>query len=395
MLSFGVSSGRTWAAVVCATVVGCGADRADQSSGAGGAGGAGGGVGVGGASAGGAGAGGSGGCARQVSGGWTFTCAVKGDRTAWCWGDVPDLDGFTESAHPVMLPSLGANVEQLATGWHHACALTKAGVVRCWGSDETGQLGDGDPASATTFASGATAIASRHKHTCAVKADGSAWCWGENNRGQVGDGTKLDRHVPTKVVGIGVAATKVTVGSSHSCAATSDGVVWCWGLNSHWQLGDGTTEDKSIPTPVLALATPAVELTAGHNFTCALEQSGLVWCWGEGAGSTTPKVVQGLGSVAHIGSGWLHICAVTTAGGLRCWGDNFTGQVGDGTTDDQLDPVAVFDSGAVGVAGGHYHTCAVMSDGTLRCWGQNAFSQLADGTDQTQTSPVPVVGLCP
>ncbi|MBK8998561.1 MAG: hypothetical protein IPM35_22810 [Myxococcales bacterium] len=143
------------------------------------------------------------------------------------------------------------------------------------------------------------------------------------------------------------------------------------------------------------IETPAVELTAGFDFTCALEQTGLVWCWGEGAGSSTPKVVQGLESVAHIGSGWLHVCAVTTSGALWCWGDNFTGQVGNGTTDDQPSPVAVIDSGVLEVAGGHYHTCAIMSDSTLRCWGQNTWNQLADGTNETQTSPVPVVGLCP
>ena len=100
--------------------------------------------------------------------------------------------------------------------------------------------------------------------------------------------------------------------------------------------------------------------------------------------------------MAQIGSGRLHICAVTEAGALWCWGKNFSGQLGTGTTDDQVAPVLILGSGVVRVAGGRHHTCAIVADGTPLCWGQNSASQLGDGTTLgMQTSPVPVVGLCP
>lgn len=397
MLAPRLSNGWAGVALVCLMSVSCGGDRvgrmgtgsgggATQSGGTGGA-----------AGAGGTNAGGADGCVQQVAASWTFTCAVKVEGSLWCWGEAGNAfhDGFSESAHPYQLTSLGLDVVQIAAGWQHACALTKGGAVLCWGSDDAGQLGHGGGASPGAISSDALLVSSRHKHTCAVKSDGSVWCWGSNYFGQIGDGTTIDQPLPSQVGAI-TSGTKVTAGENHSCAATSDRTIWCWGLNSHGQLGDGTTDNKLIPTPVLELATPAVELTAGVDFTCALEQGGSLWCWGEGAGNLMPTKIDGLDSVAHIGSGRLHICAVTTAGALWCWGDNYSGQLGNGTTEDQLAPVQVLDSGVAGVAGGKFHTCAVMSDGTLHCWGSNVWNQLADGTGPgIRTTPVPVVGLCP
>ena len=290
-------NGRIWVVLVALVGAGCGAEQIDGTGAAGGggvthSGGNGGTAGVGGVAPD---AGGGGGCVRQIGASWEFTCAVRTDDSAWCWGDAgyAFLDDFVQSAHPVRLTSFGTEVVQIAAGWHHACALTKAGAVSCWGSNDAGQLGS-DGVSTTAIGSDVVSVASRHNHTCVVRVDGSVWCWGSNYSGQIGDGTTVDQPLPKRVNSVGAGVTQVTVGDGHSCAATSDGTVWCWGFNHNGQLGDGTTEAKTTPTPVFKLATPPRELTSGFDFTCALEQNGSLWCWG--AGQLEPSKVEGIGA---------------------------------------------------------------------------------------------------
>ena len=144
----------------------------------------------------------------------------------------------------------------------------------------------------------------------------------------------------------------VATGTGHSCTLTTAGGVKCWGFNNHGQLGDGTTTDRLTPVDVIGLASGVAAVAAGEHDTCALTTSGGLKFWGDGRfgklgnGSTsdrlTPFDVAGLTSgVAAVFMGDHHTCALTTAGGLKCWGQNSFGQVGDGTTTDRLTPVNV------------------------------------------------------
>ncbi|MBI4484466.1 MAG: hypothetical protein HY655_00505, partial [Acidobacteria bacterium] len=74
-----------------------------------------------------------------------------------------------------------------------------------------------------------------------------------------------------------------------------------------------------------------------------------------------------------LAGGGVHTCALTADAGLRCWGANASGQLGDGTTDQRLAPVDIsgLDSGVVAVSAGNAHTCALTTTGRVQCWGQN------------------------
>ncbi|MDA0329875.1 MAG: hypothetical protein O2958_12820 [Gemmatimonadetes bacterium] len=174
-------------------------------------------------------------------------------------------------------------------------------------------------------------------HTCGLTASGNAFCWGLNSQGQLGDGSRLDRLVPTLVRG---AVETLVAGSAHTCGISQEQVL-CWGGNSFGQLGDGSADDRSQPVEVEGLPGPPTHLAAGAVHTCALVAGGRAYCWGQnlqgqlGDGTTQNRAqavaVTSEMTFSNIHAGGALTCATAIDGGLYCWGLNQSGQVGDGT----------------------------------------------------------------
>lgn len=314
-----------------------------------------------------------------------------------------------------LLPSLGsafaASARVSSTGLAHACAATTTGALKCWGGNGSGQLGDGTTANRTMptdvvgLTSGVLAVAVADHHTCALITSGGVKCWGANDSGQLGDGTTESRTTPADVSGLSAGVTAIAAGGQHTCALTTSGGVKCWGANGRGQLGDGTTGSRTTPVDVTGSATGIASISTGGAHTCAVTSGGGARCWGGnsngelGDGSqqdrATVVAVSGLASgVAAVVAGANHSCALTTGGGVKCWGANSSGQLGDGTTGSHSTPVSVLglSSGVVGV-GAANHTCALMTGGSVKCWGDNSVGQLGDGTTTSRTTPVEVAGF--
>ncbi len=214
----------------------------------------------------------------------------------------------------------------------------------------------------------------------------------------------------------GIRATAVAAGEHHSCALTSTGAVLCWGDNTYGQLGDGTTTQRLTPVQVTGLTSGVIAIAAGGGdeggmanplqaHTCAVTSGGGLMCWGSnthgqlGDGTTTqrltPVQVTGLTSgVTAVAAGYGHTCAIVS-GGLKCWGRNVEGQVGiNNTTSPQLAPVTVSSlaSGVTNVAAGYSHTCAIVG-GAAKCWGGGGNGQIGNGLQTGSLVPTGVTGL--
>jgi alpha-tubulin suppressor-like RCC1 family protein len=230
-------------------------------------------------------------------------------------------------------------------------------------------------------------------------------CWGDNYYGQLGNGTTTDSLTPRDVTGLTTGVRAVEAGDYHTCAVTTAGGVKCWGLNLHGQLGNGTTTGSLTPVDVTGLTTGVSAVVATFYSTCAVTIAGGVKCWGLnnygqlGNGTTTssstPVDVTGLNGVSAVSADGWHACAVASGGGVKCWGYNNYGQLGNGTTTNSLTPVAVtgLASGVSAVAAGRGHTCALTSGGGVKCWGDNFSGQLGNGTTTSSSTPVDVTGL--
>lgn len=353
-------------------------------------------------------------------------CAVRGDGGVVCWGANAEFgqlgDGsLQDQASPVLVPGLGGAARAVAAGGSHSCAVLTTGAVRCWGRNNLGQLGNGRTA---FFELAPVAVAELDGpvlslalsgaedvffdgFSCAVLASGKAVCWGYNGVGQLGEGSVLARTTPTEVVDLGPGVAEVGVGGYHTCARNEAGAVSCWGANFVGQLGDGTVIDRPRAVPVNGLGAGVRQLAIGFRHSCALLPSGGVRCWGEnrfgqvGNGAVAlsqpvPVDVQGLaGPVARLSAGYDHTCALLVAGGLQCWGSNAFGQLGDGSRNDRPSAGAVQGLGgnvAAFSAGGR-HSCVVLASGAARCWGWNNVGQLGNGGQEDALLPTDVSGL--
>jgi alpha-tubulin suppressor-like RCC1 family protein len=231
-------------------------------------------------------------------------------------------------------------------------------------------------------------------HSCALTGAGKAWCWGSGASGELGNGKSSSSLRPVAVGG-GLTFIEIRGGTSFSCGLASDDKASCWGSNQFGQLGDGTSA-LFHNTPVRVAGSRRFrQIHPGLNHTCAITFDDVAFCWGQndtgelGDGTTAdrnvPVQVHGGIRLKQVRAGGGQSCGLTGAGKAYCWGLNNVGQLGDGTTMRRLTPVAV--------AGSHVFTkltvgdasaCALAQDQRGWCWGHNALGQLADGSTATR-----------
>ena len=230
------------------------------------------------------------------------------------------------------------------------------------------------PATSTTHtnqsASSETFISMSAKHTCALER-GRLWCWGLNSSGQLGDGTLSSRETPAEVLRGGGLIQQAVVGDSHSCAL-SNGGVWCWGSNVSGQLGDGMFVARANPALVKGMSRGVTFIDADKSETCAV-QSGEVFCWGNM--SSTPRKVDGIRNATKLSVNSTLSCALLEDNTISCWDRSLHARAVK--TSGKFDAVESIHRN-VGVLGGDQHAipthgtpsgrlCLVSTTKTLQC----------------------------
>lgn len=353
------------------------------------------------------------GWAMQIDAGYLDTCVLTADGRVNCWGYNEQGAVGDGTMHNRAIPVAVAGLNEAVLGLSvdsHTCALTESNSVWCWGTNDHGELGNGTtanslvPTAVVGLTSGVQAIDVNAGHTCTLMISGGVKCWGHNSDGQLGDGTNISRTTPVDVLGLSAGVQAISVGSHHTCALTVDGGVKCWGWNQLGQLGDGTTTSHATPVEVMGLHSGVRAISTGYMFTCALTAEGGVKCWGDNTGGKlgdgtkitrlTPVDVIGLNTgIQAISVGDWHTCVMTAQAKVKCWGANGYGQLGDSTRIDRKTPVETVGLPAAvrGISVGGGHSCAVLEDDTVQCWGGNQYGQLGDGTTTDRLTPTSVI----
>jgi alpha-tubulin suppressor-like RCC1 family protein len=349
-------------------------------------------------------------CARLALGS-DHSCALR-DGQVFCWGSNGfGARGGGSQTQAVSLPA----TRYLASAKYTTCAVAMDGSVRCWGNNDGGQLGGGQlggESSAPIIVMGmseAVQVGTGRSHACARRANGTVRCWGSNSEGQLGDGTITPTTVATTDVLNVTTAADLHLTSSHVCVRNTGGDAQCWGSNTHGQLGDGTTNDRSTPiaAPVtgvawIGTASFSADIAGGHS--CAIV-GGEVKCWGDNAvgqlgngtttDSMTPVTVAGITDAVQLVMGRWHVCARRATGRVSCWGRNLDGEVGNNTQTVRPSPVDVGLAEVVEIGAGGFHTCAINESRELYCWGLNQSQQLGIATGTRYLVPTKSFTLCP
>jgi alpha-tubulin suppressor-like RCC1 family protein len=359
--------------------------------------------------------------ANAATSGRAAPAAARPAVRAWGTNDDGELGNGTRGAGgggPVKVKQpAGVTVTSVRAGCDHSVALTSAGKVLTWGDGTLGQLGNGSTKTRTTPVSvklpagtTITAVRAACDGNLALTKAGRVLAWGLNNNGQLGDGSTTNRDKPVRAkLPAGVKIKSISATCDSSLALSTTGKVYAWGDGLAGQLGNGAMKSRHTPVKVkLPAGTTATTITGGCNFALALTNTGL-YGWGDNAygqladGTTnnadTPEPIvfltrgQPLGKVTGLFAGCEHIVEQFSKGAVLAWGDNSSGQLGNGTTNNSLKPVApMLPAGTkvASISAGCYNTLARTSSGKVLAWGRNNANELGNGTQTDSDVPVQV-----
>ena len=294
-----------------------------------------------------------------------------------CPGDLTCQNGFCVGPGEVCKPTF----MQVAPGTGFACALDDQASVWCWGSNQHHII---DPGMQTAFPL-ATRVDTAHAwtmidagggHVCGL-AGGQLYCWGGNAAGECGvDGGDVTAPTAVSVANGPTSWTSVAAGLGYTCAI-GDGGLWCWGTNSYGELGDGDSNQTSIPTRI-GISSDWVSVAAGDGHTCAINSAHELWCWGfcqygqcgPGAVMFSQMTPANTGATAiAVAVGGQTTVFVTPSGALQGLGGNYYGELGDSTATATSAPVAVTSiTGWTSVSSAERSYCGLVGTDAY-CWG--------------------------
>lgn len=344
--------------------------------------------------------------AAVVAGGSNFSAAVQSDGTLRTWGDNTRGqlgNGSTGGASVTVPTRIGASTawRSVTAGSDFAVAIATDGTMWSWGNNTGGRLGrvtgssdlPGQVAAGTTW----SVVSAGSDFAVAIKSDGTLWSWGNNNNGQLGIGTTAGSDVPVQ---IGTDATwrGVAAGGSFVVAIKNDGSLWVWGGRAFGLSAASPVANSTSPGRIGADSDWSTAV-AGSDFVLAIKNDGTLWSWGSNAsgqlgngastGNTSLPGQIATGTTWSVAAaGGAFGLAIASDGALWSWGNNTSGQLGNGSTLDSNAPGRIATNATWSVvAAGTSFSLALASDGTLWTWGDNTTGQLGNSSLVNTSSP--------
>ncbi len=349
------------------------------------------------------------GVAVAISASGTTACAALSDGALACWGSGAAVSSI---ALPAGERAVGVAVNENTSGPNkHSCVLFDSGKISCWGDGAVGQLGYGSsvtsrpsPSTAVPMPGGGLvkAVAVGSKHSCALLVVGTVACWGLNEQRALGINPPLGNYsFDPVIVPQSAPATSIAADGKTTCVRLNSGKISCWGDDHFGQVGNGAENGNDrVPSARLALG-PAYSVSAGPVHTCAVLVSGDLSCWGNnsngqlstaaGSSPDAPANVVGVSRAVSVSNGFASTCVVVNTAvfgiqrGLRCWGSNQSGKLGNNGAGGELrtpPTTDVLSNSFLQVSGADSSVCAVSTslgpsiDRSLWCWGANDGGQL-------------------
>ena len=377
----------------------------------------------------------------QVSLGYNHSSALTSMGRIFTWG----ANGFGELGNETTIQSyspiditlsfnlnLGETIIKISVGTNTSSALTSNGRLFMWGRNTSGQLGDNTttgqlvPKDITSFfnlswGESIIQVSIGDFHSSALTSNGRLFMWGYNFYGQLGDNTTTEQLVPKDITSFfnlssGETIIQVSMGDYHSSALTSNGRLFMWGRNTSGQLGDNTSNNRFVPTQItnqfsLFTGESIIQVSLGEAYSSALTSKGRLFMWGNnfhgqlGDGTNiyryTPTDITSQFSIEQgekiilVSLGYIHSLAITSKGKIYAWSKNNTGQLGDGTIIASLIPKEITNQfilyrGETIIDGslGVYHSAAITSEGRVFFWGLGYNGRLGQGSENDSYSPL-------
>jgi alpha-tubulin suppressor-like RCC1 family protein len=345
----------------------------------------------------------------KIASGYGHTCSISGTGVV-CWGNnkFGQLgNNSTVSSLAPVAAQISGTPKALVAGDFFTCALLEGGGVQCWGQGTVGQLGFGDSANSSlprpVSSIQASKLTAAGDSACALLTSQKIVCWGKNIDGNLGDGTIVNRPSPT--IPTGTSATNfidIAMSPRSTCAVLADNSMKCWGANNAGQLGDKSFTNRLTPTPSI-LATSIAQVAAGNVSTCVVLLDQTVRCWGDNAfgqlgngntmnSSTVAQSLAGgvVGVTAIMGSRGNY--CVTAEAGVKCWGNNESGNLGSGNLESQSTPSEIKGIGKIeNISVGPVSTCFTHMTNRVSCVGKGYYGAFGETTPYYWTPTTKVV----
>jgi len=333
----------------------------------------------------------------------SFTVIATGGGLNYAWDESRDGVSFTEIAG--------------ATSATYTISNTLLGddglLLRVRVSNTVGNVTSDPPVLLTVRplpSVALTRVVGGLRHSIGLRGDGILQGWGYRDSGLLGDVSQLPPGDAVDVPLVNDIAT-LSVSTSHNLAVQGNGEVWAWGDNSRGQLGSVVGPTSSNFTTKVSNIGPTQAVAAGYGYSLAVTTDGLLWGWGDnffgqlGDGTVntrpSPQPVARISGVVRVAAGDNHSLALRSDGSVWSWGSNYYGELGDGTTGAALRPIPIPTlTNIVAIAAGNGFSAALAGDdGSVLTWGRNNFGQLGDGATEDRYTPtrvnlpLPAIGI--